>query len=131
MSFVLKNSYKFSMKNEANGILGNTYSNMQCIGVGSYDVFLTASSDILTTHTTLQGMIPNLPRAADCTFYLFKDSFGNKKVFALEYILQSSIVATQTINIIITVPNVDSDAPSIITTELGRLGYKNINIEIA
>ena len=128
--FVLRNSYKFSIKNEANGILGNTYSNMECIGVGSYDVFIANATDILTTHTTLQGLIPSLPRAADCTFYLFKDSFGNKKVFALEYILQSSIVATNTINIVISVPNVDSDAPSIITTELSRLGYKNITIEI-
>lgn len=129
-TLVVNNKYRFSIRNEASGILGNTYINMEVLGVGKAELFFSHSSDIFTIHETLKQIIPNLPNIKDCMFYLFKDSYGKYKVFSDQYILTSSIEQSTLVNMVITIPNVDSDMPVIFSNELKRLGVSNFNIEL-
>lgn len=129
-SFVVKNKYKFSIHNSASSILGNTYVNMEVLGMGNAEIFYSVASDIYTTHETLKSVIPNLPDIKDCTFYLFKDTYGHNKVFTDHYILTSSIEASELVNVVITIPNIDSSLPLILSNEIKRLGINNAKIEI-
>ncbi len=130
MSFTVGNKYRFSIHNTASSILGNTYINMEVVGSGKAELFYAYATDIYTTHETLKQVIPNLPNIKDCMFFLFKDTYGEFKVFSDQYILTSSIETSSLVNIVITIPNVDSSLPLILSNEIKRLGVNNAKIEL-
>lgn len=130
MSFTVGNKYRFSIHNTASSILGNTYINMEVVGSGKAELFYAYATDIYTTHETLKQVIPNLPNIKDCMFFLFKDTYGDFKVFSDQYILTSSIETSSLVNIVITIPNVDSSLPLILSNEIKRLGVNNAKIEL-
>lgn len=130
MSFTVGNKYRFSIHNTASSILGNTYINMEVVGSGKAELFYAYATDIYTTHETLKQVIPSLPNIKDCMFFLFKDTYGEFKVFSDQYILTSSIETSSLVNIVITIPNVDSSLPLILSNEIKRLGVNNAKIEL-
>lgn len=130
MSFTVGNKYRFSIHNTASSILGNIYINMEVVGSGKAELFYAYATDIYTTHETLKQVIPNLPNIKDCMFFLFKDTYGEFKVFSDQYILTSSIETSSLVNIVITIPNVDSSLPLILSNEIKRLGVNNAKIEL-
>lgn len=127
MKFELKKSYNFSTL--APTLLGNNYTNMKVIAILTADNAIEYR-DIATLHAQVKSTITGLPDSTtDLSYILFKNNITSEKlVLPLEYIEDSSIVETTTLNIRIEVRNCTIDDVGTLRTRLEELGYSDFNI---
>lgn len=127
MKFELKKSYNFSTL--APTLLGNNYSNMKVIAILTADNAIEYR-DVATLHAQVKSAITGLPDSiTDLSYILFKNNITSEKlVLPLEYIEDSSIVETTTLNIRIEVRNCTVDDVGTLRTRLEELGYTDFKI---
>ena len=127
MKFELKKSYNFSTL--APTLLGNNYTNMKVIAILTADNAIEYR-DIATLHAQVKSTITGLPDSTtDLSYILFKNNITSEQlVLPLEYIEDSSIVETTTLNIRIEVRNCTIDDVGTLRTRLEELGYSDFNI---
>ena len=127
MKFELKKSYNFSTL--APTLLGNNYTNMKVIAILTADNAIEYR-DIATLQAQVKSTITGLPDSTtDLSYILFKNNITSEKlVLPLEYIEDSSIVETTTLNIRIEVRNCTIDDVGTLRTRLEELGYADGNI---
>ena len=121
MSFEVGLIYKFDTL--APTVLGATYSNMKVDGLVSASV-ASKHMDIYTRHKQLERLIPGLPSDPNnCTFVMFTNLTNNETVIlALEYIVTSSIVSTESVTLTVTIPNSSPSDGPIIREALRKVG---------
>lgn len=118
----------YSFKTKAPSILGGEYKNQRVISIMGYDSAIRLS-DVRNTHNSLIPIISGLTVSVELlTFYEFQDNDNTKKIFAGEWIDGNTIITSNAIDILVTIPGQSTQEINIITSVLNKAGFTNFNI---
>jgi hypothetical protein len=123
MLFNLNRLYNFTTY--APALFSDAFKQMRVIGIVGYNTAKQHSNvDVLQ-----RQIFPLLPagtpdRTADYTYLLFESSAGIKSVLAYPWIIENSIVEVESINLSVSVFDIDDTDMNKIRDVLNSMGYK-------
>ena len=127
MIYKINKLYKFATL--APSILGASYTMMKLKALLSADEAIKNNFDPHNMNKKLLGMIGGLPsNANDLTYLLFENTDGKELLIAAEWIDETSVTIVERTNIMITIPDKDTDDLIIIKRALLDLGYKDLDV---
>lgn len=126
--FNLKSVYSFNTL--APSVLGASFKNAKVLGIIDYDIAAT----IINVELMHRSIYPLLPqgtpdRPHSYTYLLLLTESNVKTVVAYEWIDPASIELVESVNIVVTIPNVKASDANVIRDSLTLCGFTGFTIK--
>lgn len=131
MSFPFELNAAYNFSTYAPSILSNEIKNAVILGVLDY----TTASQFFSPDTKHAAIFPYLPPGTiddpkKYTYVLFKSESDTREIYALEWIIQTTIVKKTSLTINITITGAQNGDEQIIRDSLILLNFKTFNISL-
>ena len=124
MSFEIGKSYNFSTI--APTTLGAIFSNMKVVSILDFNIAIKFSDIVSIRSKVLQETTNNLLPMRDISYIMFENEYKDTVVLAEDWVVPSSIVAIDNININIAIKNITTEDKILINNTLTALGFKPV-----